>query len=68
MKRTEAVDVAIDMTDRGQTAYICDNDGLVVSKKPSGHIILVLRPERILPRSTLVTLLAHRMRMLSTTK
>lgn len=63
MKRSEAVDAALETVAGGHTAYICHDGALRVGEEPSGRVILALTPERPRTRETLVALLSHRMRM-----
>lgn len=65
MKRTEAVDIAMEWVADGRTAYICHNehDGIHVKEKPSGTVVLIVKPEDVFPRDTMISILAHRMRM-----
>lgn len=66
MKRTEAVDEARKMAAAGHTAYICynKNDGLCcLNKRPDCTVVLIVEPDRMFSRETLISLLTHRMRL-----
>ena len=65
MKRSNVISTALEIIKEGKVAYICyDGSVLDARKKPSGDIVLKVRPGETSTSKSLSILLSHRMRMM----
>lgn len=65
MKRSQVVLAALEITGEGRVAHICFVDGVLDAyEKPTGDVVLKVRPGESSTSKSLSILLNHRMRMM----